>query len=79
MVQLVTEGGWSMVAHDHCWRNPQYYAYIMLYFCLMHLTVKYIIATLIQGIYWEVYFTVNKVLDERDKIASEEATKDEEN
>jgi len=52
MVQILTEAGWSMLAFDHCWRNPQYFGYIMVFFCIMHLTIVYIIATLIKGIFW---------------------------
>lgn len=52
MVQVLTEAGWSMVAFDHSWRNAQYYGYIMIYFCFMHIIIVYIIATLIKGIFW---------------------------
>ena len=52
MVQILTEAGWSMIAFDHSWRNPQYYGYIMLYFCLMHMLITYVIATLIKGVFW---------------------------
>lgn len=65
MVQVLTEAGWSMVAFDHSWRAPYYYVYIMLFFCLCHITIVYIIATLIKGIFWEVFFTVNTIFDER--------------
>jgi hypothetical protein len=65
MVQVLTEAGWSQVAFDLGWRNPQYYAYVMLYFILMHLVITYIIATLIRGIFWEVFFTVNAIIQRR--------------
>lgn len=52
MVQVLTEAGWSMIAYDHSWRNPQYFGYIMIFFCIMHITIVYIIATLIKGIFW---------------------------
>jgi len=67
MVQILTEAGWSMIAYDHCWRAPYYYAYIMLFFCLCHITIVYIIATLIKGIFWEVFFTVNTIFEAREK------------
>lgn len=63
MVQVLTEAGWSQVAFDHGWRNAHYYAYVMLYFILMHLVITYIVATLIRGIFWEVFFTVNATLE----------------
>lgn len=52
MMQILTEAGWSMIAFDHSWRNPQYYGYVMGYFCFMHIIIVYIIATLIKGIFW---------------------------
>ena len=64
-----------MIAYDHCWRNPQYYGYVMLYFCLMHIVIVYMIATLVKGIFWEVYFTVNRIFDEREKETTEEISK----
>lgn len=67
MVQMLTEAGWSMVAYDLCWRNPQYYGYVMCYFCFMHIIIVYVVATLIKGIFWEVYFTVDQIFRERDQ------------
>ena len=65
MVQVLTEAGWSQLAFDHSWRAPQYYVYTMLYFCFMHIIIVYIIATLIKGIFWQTFFTVDGVF--RDK------------
>jgi len=61
MVQVLTEAGWSQVAFDHAWRNAQYFSYAMLFFMFMHLSIVYIIATLIKGIFWEIFFTVDKI------------------
>lgn len=52
MVQVLTEAGWSQIAYDHAWRAPQYFVYIMLFFCFCHITIVYILATLIKGIFW---------------------------
>lgn len=52
MVQILTEAGWSQVAYDHSWRAPQYFVYILLFFCLQHIMIVYVIATLIKGIFW---------------------------
>jgi hypothetical protein len=71
MVQVLNEAGWSQVAYDHCWRAPHYFAYIMLFFCLIHITVVYILATLIKGIFWEVFFTVNTMFAERNVLNNE--------
>ena len=65
-----------MVAYDHCWRSPHYYAYTMLYFCLMHIIITYIIATLIKGIFWEVFFTVKEIFEQRDRKLKEENRRD---
>ena len=32
----------------------------------MHLIIAFIICTLIKGIFWEVYFTVDKIFTQRD-------------
>jgi len=77
MVQVMTEAGWSMIAYDHCWRNPQYFGYVMVYFCIMHIIITYIIATLIKGAFWEVYFTVDQIVSERDRKNKEEILKEE--
>lgn len=68
MVQVLTEAGWSFVAMDHCWRAPRYFGYIMVFFCFLHITIVYILATLIRGVFWEVYVTVKQVLNERNRI-----------
>ena len=68
-----------MIAYDHCWRNPQYYAYVMIYFCFMHIIIVYIIATLIKGIFWEVYFTVDQIFREKERETLEEQMKEQEN
>jgi hypothetical protein len=65
MIQILTEAGWSQVAFDHAWRNAQYYSYVMLFFMLMHLIITYIIATLIRGMFWEIFFTVNSIMQKR--------------
>lgn len=68
-----------MVAFDHSWKNPQYYGYVMLLFCFMHIIIVYIIATLIKGIFWEVFFTVNQIFEDREKETVMEAKKEEKN
>lgn len=67
MVQILTEAGWSQIAFDHSSRAPDYYGYIMLFFCFMHITIVYIVATLIKGVFWEVFFTVDTIYAERAK------------
>ena len=52
MVQVLLEAGWSQIAFDHSWKAPQYYGYIMTYFCIMHIFITYVVATLIKGIFW---------------------------
>jgi hypothetical protein len=68
MIQVVTEAGWGFIAMDHSWRAPKYFGFIMVFFCFLHITIVYIIATLIKGVFWEVYITVKNILTERRKI-----------
>ena len=63
------------MAMDHCWSAPKYFGYIMVFFCFLHITIVYILATLVKGVFWEVYVTVKHVLNERSKIAEEEEDK----
>ena len=65
MVQILTEAGWSQIAFDHCWRASDYFTWVMVFFCFLHITIVYIIATLIKGVFWEVFFTVNIIYEER--------------
>jgi hypothetical protein len=78
MVQVLTEAGWSQIAYDHAWRSTDYFVLVMLFFCLMHITIVYIIATLIKGVFWEVFFTVNTIFTERRKEMFEEEVKEKE-
>lgn len=71
MIQVLTEAGWSMIAFDHAGRNANNYGFVMLFFCLMHITIVYMIAALIKGIFWEVYFTVNGQLETRTQKETE--------
>jgi len=68
MVQVMTEAGWSMIAFDHSNRNPNYTGLIMTFFCIMHVFIVLIIATLVKGIFWEVFFTVSTTIKERNKL-----------
>jgi hypothetical protein len=65
MVQILTEAGWSQVAFDLGWRNAQYYAYIILFFILMHLVITSIVASLIRRMFWDVFFTVDQIIEQR--------------
>jgi len=64
MMQILTEGGWSIIAFDYCWRNPSYYGLIVVFFIFMHLTIVTINGTLLKGIFWEIYFTVSSMMDD---------------
>lgn len=78
MMQILVEAGWSVIAYDHCWRHPQFYALIMIFFCFMHIIIVSIISTLIKGIFWEVYFTVDRIFNERDEEHRNEREKEKE-
>lgn len=49
------------MANNHIARAPFYYAYIMLFLCLIHIIYVFILMNLIKGIFWEVYFTVDGI------------------
>jgi len=66
-VQILIEAGWSMVAFDHSARQAENYGFIMLYFCIMHVIITLIMATLIKGIFWELYLCVELIHKEIDQ------------
>lgn len=63
MMQVLTEGGWSYVAYDYCWRFPNYYGLIVVFFIIQHVVIIHITSTLLKGIFWEIYFTVSSMMD----------------
>ena len=63
MMQILTEGAWTKVAYNYCWRNPDYYGLIVTLFMLMHFIIVYVFGTLLKGIFWEIYFAVSSILD----------------
>ena len=63
MMQILTEGAWAKVVYDYCYQNQELYGLIVFYFMLMHFVIVYINATLLKGIFWEVYFTVSSCID----------------
>lgn len=72
LMQILTEASWSTIAYDYCWRNPDYYAAIVILFIFMHFVLVTAVGTLIKGIFWEIYFTVNHSIDEiNDKVNSQ--------
>lgn len=66
-MQILTEGAWTKVAYNYCWRNQDYYALIVTFFMLMHFIIVYVFGTLLKGIFWEIYFTVSSILDSIDE------------
>ena len=67
MIQILTEGAWAKVVYDYCFYNQNLYGPIIIFFMLMHFVIVYINGTLLKGIFWEVYFTVSSVMDEREE------------
>ena len=59
MVQILVEAGWSMVAFDYA-TIFGYYGLVMLYFVVCHLLTVLIISSLLKGLVWEVYSSVNE-------------------
>lgn len=52
MMQILTEGAWTKVAYNYCWRNPDYYGLIVTFFMIMHFVIVYVFGTLLKGIFW---------------------------
>jgi hypothetical protein len=67
MIQVLTEAGWSSVAFDYAKRNEDYSALVLIYFVILHMIIVLILATSIKGIFWEVYFSVKSLEEQRDK------------
>jgi hypothetical protein len=63
MMQILTEGSWAVNAWSYCSREPQAYGWIVALFILMHVLIVTLLANLLKGICWEVYFTVSSMLD----------------
>ena len=62
MMQILTEGSWSVVAVDYVWRSggEEYWGIVIL-FILEHMAIVVVLATFLKGIFWEVYFTVSSM------------------
>ena len=67
----MTEAGWSMVAFDYAQRNAIWYGFVMVYFCMQHIIITLMTATLFRSIIWETFFTVRAQLDEREGLGEE--------
>jgi hypothetical protein len=59
MMQILTEGGWSMFPFYYSWITPSYYGWIVLYFVLNHFFIVTTTLNLVKGIVWEIFFTVS--------------------
>ena len=60
MMQILIDAGWSVIIMDLSSQNNGWYGLIMTMFCLMHMTIVWIIAGLIKGLFWEVYLCVSR-------------------
>lgn len=59
MIQILLEGGWSTLAFDHAYRYGSPILCIS-YFVLCHLTIVFLIVSIIKGVIWEIYDTVHR-------------------
>lgn len=64
-IQILFEGGWSTLCNNLVFKAPQYYGYIYFYFIVAHITYVYLIAYVVKGVFWEVYFVVHNIKTER--------------
>lgn len=51
-MQTLTEGSWSTVTMDYCWKAPNFYAAIVILMMIEHIVIITIIGTLLKGVYW---------------------------
>lgn len=72
LVQILAKSAWSHVAYDHCFRNPDYFTPVMIFFTGTQITLVYIVSTIIKGVFWEIYFTVDSIFVEREKQIARE-------
>lgn len=56
-VQVLTEAGWSLIAYDHAYRYGTF-ALTMLFFVISHELIVIILTSLLKGITWEVYNSI---------------------
>lgn len=61
MMQILTEAGWSLIAYDHAARHKDYFFVVMLYFIVAHICIVLVLATLLKGLLWEVYFAIYNI------------------
>ena len=66
MMQILTEGSWVMQVWSYCYRQQNLYGWIVALFIFMHLLIVTVMANLLKGIFWEIYFTVSTIIDELD-------------
>lgn len=72
-VQVLCEAGWSTVAADYAYRYGAYGA-TMIFFVICHQIIVIILTSLMKGVTWEVYNTINgEHEDIKKKMAQEES------
>jgi hypothetical protein len=52
MVQILIEGGWSMVCFDYSYRYSFPEGLTMLFFATMHFSIVLVVSSLVKGVTW---------------------------
>lgn len=52
MMQILTEGSWTNIAWSYCYRQQNYYGYIVALFIFMHIMIVTVAGNLLKGIFW---------------------------
>lgn len=60
MVQVLIEAGWSVLAVDHAARFSYPVALTLLLFTINHFSITLVISSLVKGVTWEVYQTLQE-------------------
>jgi hypothetical protein len=59
MIQILIEAGWSLIAFDHAYRYGSI-IFCILFFVFCHLSMVFLLSSIIKGVIWEIYETVHQ-------------------
>lgn len=60
MIQILVEGGWSIVAYDYAYTYDYLsYNWVMISFIICHFSIVLVLNSLVKGVIWEIYEKVN--------------------
>ena len=61
IMQVFAENGWQYIIYDLTVRaGSQFYILILIYFCLIHISSVLVLMSLMKGLVWQAYQTVDQ-------------------